>query len=118
MNFNLLTITYPFTAIISFLHRLSGLIIFFFTPFLLWALAISLQSAAGFKHLRYLCNISYFKCIAWFFLVSFFYHLIAGIRHMLMDIGFGESLAGGRRSGKIALSITIAFAIGLGIWIH
>lgn len=118
VNFNLWTITYPFTAIISLLHRLSGLVIFFFIPFLLWALKISLQSEAGFEQLQHLLNLPFLKCISWLFLVSLFYHLAAGVRHMLMDIGIGEELARGRYSAILVVIFTVAFAVGLGIWLY
>lgn len=51
------------------------------------------------------------------FLVALFYHLIAGIRHLFMDIGIGESLRSARISGGISLIITVFVAILLGGWL-
>ena len=51
-NFNLFTIQYPFTAIVSLLHQLSGIVVFLIIPFLLWMLDSALRSSFGFEHIR------------------------------------------------------------------
>lgn len=116
-NLNLFTIRYPFTAIISLLHRLSGIFVFLLIPFLLWMLDIASGSAIGFERVRALLTNLPAKLILWFFLVALWYHLIAGIRHLLMDIGVGESLRSARLSGGISLIITLLAAILLGSWL-
>jgi succinate dehydrogenase cytochrome b subunit len=116
-NFNLFTIQYPFTAIISILHRLSGIFVFLLIPFLLWMLDIALGSTAGFKHIQILLTNPIAKLILWLILTALWYHLIAGTRHLLMDIGIGESLRNARLSGLITIVITLIAAILTGIWL-
>ena len=116
-NFNLFTIRYPFTAIISILHRLSGIFLFLLIPFLLWMLDIALGSSIGFKHIQTVLTNPVAKLILWFILVALWYHLLAGIRHLLMDIGIAESLKSARLSGGITIIVTIIAAILMGSWL-
>jgi succinate dehydrogenase / fumarate reductase cytochrome b subunit len=116
-NFNLFTIRYPFTAIISLLHRLTGVFLYLLIPFLLWMLDIALGSSIGFTHIQTVLTNPAVKLILWFILVALWYHLLAGIRHLLMDIGIGESLKSGRLSGGIMIAITTVVAIFMGIWL-
>lgn len=117
VNFDLLTIQYPFTAIISILHRLSGIIVFLFIPFLLWLLDEALTSAVGFNYIKSVLVNPIAKIVIWAFLVALGYHLLAGIRHLLMDIGLAESLRNARISGTIVLVISILWALIVGIWL-
>lgn len=116
-NFNLFTIQYPFTAIISILHRLSGIFIFLLIPFLLWMLDVGLGSSIGFEHVQTVLTNPIAKLILWLILSALWYHLIAGIRHLLMDIGIGESLSNARLSGALTIAITLIAAILIGIWL-
>ena len=116
-NFNLFTIRYPFTAIISILHRLSGIFVFLFIPFLLWMLDISSGSSVGFERIQSVLTNPAVKAILWLILVAIWYHIIAGIRHLLMDIGIGESLRSARISGGITVTIIIIAAILIGSWL-
>ena len=95
-NFNLFTIQYPLTAIISILHRLSGVFVFLLIPFLLWMLDVALGSSIGFQYVQTTVTNPIIKLILWLILVALWYHLVAGIRHLLMDIGIGESLKSAR----------------------
>lgn len=116
-NFNLLTIRYPFTAIISILHRLSGIFVFLLIPFLLWMLDMATGSSIGFDHIRTVLTYPAAKLTLWLILIALWYHLLAGIRHLLMDIGVGESLRSARLSGGITITVTAIVAILMGIWL-
>lgn len=117
INLNLLTIAFPMPAIVSILHRISGVILFLMIPAFLALLACSLHNAEGFnKVLSFLAHPLIKFCI-WGILLALFYHLIAGIRHLFMDFHFGDSLKGGRLGAKLVLVVTIIFAILLGIWL-
>ncbi|MGM9454703.1 succinate dehydrogenase, cytochrome b556 subunit [Legionella bozemanae] len=116
-NLNLFTIRYPFTAIISLLHRLSGIFLFLLIPFLLWMLDSATGTTDGFERVQTLLTNLPAKLLLWLFLVALWYHLIAGIRHLLMDIGMGESLKSARLSGGITIVITLFAAILLGSWL-
>ena len=55
--------------------------------------------------------------ILWIVLAALFYHLVAGIRHMLMDLGYAESLKGGRIGSYTVFAITVILLFLAGIWL-
>ncbi len=117
VNLDLGSLKFPPMAIASILHRISGLVLFLLLPFMLYLLNTSLESPSSFNHLQTLLTTPYYKLILWAFSAAFIYHLLAGFRHMLMDIGFGEQLAIARRSAITVIMLAIILTIILGIWI-
>ena len=117
VNLDLGSLKYPPMAIASILHRISGLVLFLLLPFMLYFLSLSLRSAESFDSLRLLLTSPCYKLLLWGFCTALIYHLLAGIRHMLMDIGFGEQLNAGRLSAIIVISAAIILTVLLGVWI-
>ncbi len=115
VNLNLMTIRFPVTAISSILHRISGVLLFFFIFFLIWALHKSLQSSDAFDHLKTSLGQPWAKLLCWVFLSSLFFHFIAGIRHLIMDLGFGEGKKMGRINAYLVILVAVLFMISLGI---
>lgn len=115
-NLNLFTIHFPIPAIVSILHRLSGVALFLLIPFALWGLSYSL-SESGFDRLRQWFDTFYFKFFFWALLVPFLFHLIAGVRHLISDIGIGDSLKGGRMTAQLTVIISILLILVAGIWL-
>ncbi len=115
---NLFAIQFPITAIVSILHRASGVLLFLFIPCLLSVLASSLASEADFNALRDTFSQPLAKLLLWLFLAALSYHIIAGIRHLLMDMDIGDSLQAGRWGARIvlALSVIVILLIGVGLW--
>jgi succinate dehydrogenase / fumarate reductase cytochrome b subunit len=107
MNLNLMTIRFPRTALVSILHRITGVIIFLSLPFLLYILQVSLVSGESFQHLQIFLAKPFNKFLVWFILSAFSYHVLAGIRHLCMDMGMGESLQAGRFSADLVLVLAI-----------
>lgn len=117
INLALTTFKFPPMAIASILHRISGVILFFFIPILLYMLDKSLQSPTHFDTLKECLTSSFVKFVLWLMLTGLIYHLIAGIRHMIMDMGFGESLNVGRKSAYSIMIITAVMSVIIGIWL-
>lgn len=117
VNLSLPSISFPVTAIVSILHRLSGILLFICIPLLLWVLKISLRDADGFATVAHFFFLSWVKAVFWFVLVALFGHTVAGIRHLFMDLGWGETLKAGRFSAWLIIGASIIFALLLGIWI-
>jgi succinate dehydrogenase / fumarate reductase, cytochrome b subunit len=117
VNLALTTIHFPVTAVISILHRFSGTVLFLCIPFLLWMLNLSLSSPEGFAFVQAWLAKPLIKLMVWAVLSALIYHLVAGIRHFVMDFGFGESLKSGRAGAWITLLLSVIFAILLGIWL-
>ena len=83
VNLDLTTIRLPLTAILSIMHRISGIIIFFGMPILLWMFGKSLASEAEFMELQSLLDNMFYKFIFLGILAALSYHIIAGIKHLL-----------------------------------
>lgn len=117
VNLDLGKFHFPLPAIVSILHRISGVIIFFGIAFLLYGLDVSLNGEAGFNRVEALLDSFLAKLIIWGTLAALLFHLVAGIRHLLMDMGIGETLEGGRLSSKLTIGISIVLIILAGVWV-
>src|SRR5689334_5736663 len=103
INQGLFTLDYPITAYISILHRITGLILCLAIPIGLWLLQESLASISRFTTLQQTLERPSVRGILWISFLALGFHLIAGIRHLLMDCHIGESKAGGRLSSYLVL---------------
>ncbi len=118
VNLDLTTLKFPIMAIISILHRLSGIALFLLFPVMLYFFEMSLKNAGTFAQLQEcMANSWCCKGVFWLFGAAIIYHILAGIRHMVMDIGFGESLENGRRSAVVVIIAAIFLTLLLGLWI-
>lgn len=117
VNLNLLTIKFPITAIASICHRVSGIVLLISLPFWLWALDSSLKSEANFANLQDCFSHLSMKLGVWVVLSALSFHFFAGIRHMIMDIGYGESKSVGRLTAKSVFVLTILLSIIIGYWL-
>ena len=81
---------------------------------LLWLLDASLQSEYNFNELKETLNHSLVTFIVWGILAALAYHTIAGIRHLIMDAGIGESLEGGRTGAKIVITLAALVILAIG----
>ena len=117
VNLDLASLQYPPMAIVSILHRVSGLVLFLLLPLTLYFLGLSLASEASFDELKTLLSHPFYKFLLWGFSTAFTYHVIAGIRHLSIDLGFGEHLSASRNSARAVLLLSIVSAIFLGLWI-
>ena len=117
VNLELSTIKLPLPAIVSILHRASGVFIFAGVAVLLWMLDSSLSSEEGFAAVQDALASPVCKFIIWAVLAGLAYHLAAGVRHLIMDCGVGESLEGGRRGAKLVFIISVVLILLVGGWI-
>ncbi|ARD22726.1 MULTISPECIES: succinate dehydrogenase, cytochrome b556 subunit [Shewanella] len=117
VHIDLQTIRFPATAIASILHRISGVIMLFAVGILIWMLNESLASPESFAGLQSLFDNLLVKFVIWGILTALGYHLIVGLRHLIMDTGRWEELASGLASAKIAFVLSAAFSIIVGIWV-
>lgn len=115
VNLDLAKFSFPITAIVSILHRISGLFLFLVIPFLLWGLQYSVAGREHYNELISWLTSPIVLFIAWVVLSALIYHIVAGIRHLLMDVGIGETLVGGRQGSYWSLGISIVLAIIFGI---
>lgn len=106
---NLLKFSFPITAVVSILHRISGVILFLTLPIFL----SMLQDAFFFAPEPVVPRTA--KIIIWFSLSTLGCHLFAGVRHLAMDMGFGETYKVSRITAYIVLIATGIFSIFM-VW--
>ncbi|MEO6698734.1 MAG: succinate dehydrogenase, cytochrome b556 subunit [Paraperlucidibaca sp.] len=104
-------------AIASILHRLSGILLFFVVPGLLALLSCSLASPESFAATQDMLSGVVAKAVLFVALAGLVYHLLAGIKHLVMDWGIAETLEGGRAFATSTL-VASAFAIAaVFVWV-
>lgn len=117
VNLDISTIKLPITAIVSILHRISGVFLFAGVAVLLWMLDASLTSEERFLALQETLLNPVWQVIIWTVLAALGFHLAMGVRHLLMDCGIGESFKGGRLGAKIALVVAALLIVLAGVWV-
>lgn len=117
VNLDISTIKLPITAYVSILHRISGVFLFAGMAVLLWLLDSSLDSQESFAAVRDISSNLIFKLTLWAVLAGLAYHTVAGIRHLTMDFGLGESLKGGKAGATIVLVLSVILIALAGVWI-
>tara|TARA_B100000989_G_scaffold139628_1_gene103859 strand:+ start:172 stop:555 length:384 start_codon:yes stop_codon:yes gene_type:complete len=104
---DLTKIRLPISALISITHRLSGMYIFFIAmPLFLYVIDKSISSKASFDQL--ISNLSSISYLSFFLFISisiFWFHILSGVRHLIMDfLHIGESLKGAHNSAIFTFS--------------
>jgi succinate dehydrogenase / fumarate reductase cytochrome b subunit len=117
VNIDLTTIRFPLTAILSITHRITGVIIFVGVAILLYLLSLSLESEAGFVKAQQLVGSPIGKFVLWGIVSGLLYHLVAGTKHLIMDWGIGETLAGAAIGSRITLIFSTLLIVIAGVWI-
>lgn len=115
-NLNLFTIHFPVPAIVSILHRISGVFLFLTIPLVLWGLQYSLTDN-GFERLQQCLSTASVKFIFWLLFIPFIFHLVAGIRHLLSDLHIGDTLKMGRTTAWLTFIISALLVILAGVWL-
>ena len=118
VNLQLNTISFPPSAIVSILHRVSGVGMFIAMMFIIWAWATALQSSADFDMVKEVMGGIIGKIIAIGTVSLLTFHVVVGIRHMIMDMGHWEELESGNNSAKAAIVLWVILSVvaGVVIW--
>lgn len=100
VNINLTKIKLPISALTSITHRLTGMYVFFITlPLSIFLFYISTSNAESFLNLiNTLVNNGYITTFVAFSYLVFLYHILTGVRHLIMDMHIGESLEASKYS--------------------
>ncbi len=93
------------------------MILFVGVALMLYALDVSLSSPEGFEQVGAVLAHPFTKLITWGLLSALLYHLVAGVRHLIMDAGYGETLEGGALGSKIVLVVSVVLILLAGVWV-
>lgn len=109
---NLFQLSYPPGAIASIAHRVTGILLAVATPIAAYAFTRSVDEPEGFAEIaRWLRTVPIRLALA-VLVAALVYHLLAGVRHLLMDAGIGSSLRAGRGSAWAVLAAgVVAFIV-------
>ncbi len=110
---NLLKITLPLAGISSILHRISAVGIFVLSLPMTILLVFSLGSSDNFEQAVLFFENIIFKTLFILFILGFFYHFVSGIRHLVMDFGYWETLSAARASAIATFVLTGLFSFYL-----
>ena len=114
---NLFKIHLPVTGITSFAHRISGALLFISLPFWVYIFSLSLRDEKSYQLVIEYLTTPWIKLLLLLLLWSILHHLLAGIRFLLMDIHFGNSLRSARGSAWVVnFSGLIAFVV-MAVWV-
>ncbi len=117
VNLDLIAFKWPLPALTSITHRISGVLLFIGTAVLLYLLQLSLESEAGFREAAEILATPLVKFVVWAIVSALLYHLIAGLKHLVMDLGIGETLEGGKTGAILTIILSAIAIIAAGVWI-
>jgi succinate dehydrogenase / fumarate reductase cytochrome b subunit len=117
VNLDLTTIKMHPAANVSITHRIAGIITVFAIGILLLTLSTSLSSAEGFAQIQGYLDGMFFKFIIFGCLSALTFHILAGVRHLLMDLGHFEELASGNATAKFVFALWLAISAVIGVWL-
>ena len=102
-------INLPVSALISITHRLSGMYVFFITlPLMLVLIYFSTESEDSFNDLSlFLMNYKFILALIVLSFCILWYHILSGVRHLIMDAHIGESLLASKYSAIFTISLWI-----------
>jgi succinate dehydrogenase / fumarate reductase, cytochrome b subunit len=115
---DLTKIRMPVTAVVSILHRISGLGLFVLLPFLLYLLHQSLASPDSYVRYRAAIAHPLVKLVLIGLLWAFLHHTLAGIRFLALDVHYGVELQPARTNARVVLvaALLLTAILGALIW--
>lgn len=114
-HLDLAKIRLPIPGIVSILHRISGVALFFSLPLLIYLLHGSLSSAESFETYRAVVGNPLMKLVLFGLLWAYMHHFCAGIRFLFLDIHKGLELQTARATAKTVVAVSLALTVVLGV---
>jgi succinate dehydrogenase / fumarate reductase cytochrome b subunit len=109
----------PLSAVVSILHRVSGMLLFFpGIPILLYSLQMMLDSPQSHDEFHMILTCIPVKIGLTILLWLLMHHLCAGIRHLALDLHYGAELKQARISSRLVFiaGIILTILFGAVIW--
>jgi succinate dehydrogenase / fumarate reductase cytochrome b subunit len=111
----------PAAGIVSILHRISGLIMFLLLPLLVWMFDTSVSSEISFAKFSAAFNVGLgfvpavlVKVVVLGLIWAYLHHLIAGVRHVYMDVCHAVTKEFGKSSAVFTLVVSLGLTAALG----
>ncbi|MCL2590386.1 MAG: succinate dehydrogenase, cytochrome b556 subunit [Betaproteobacteria bacterium] len=112
-------IKFPFPAIVSIVHRVTGAGLFLLLPFLICLLGKSLHSQESFQEFKEILSFEIIslplvKLVLLGLLWAYLHHFCAGIRYLFLDIDKGLDLPCARKSAGAVVVVSVALTVIIG----
>jgi len=111
----------PAAGIVSILHRISGAIKFVLLPLIVWMFDTSVSSEISFAKFKsaFTVGIGFVpgiivKLAALALIWAYLHHMIAGLRHLYMDMCHAVSKEFGKSSAVVTLVLSLGLTAALG----
>jgi len=111
----------PLAGWVSILHRVSGAMMFFLLPFIIWLFDVSLTSEISYGRFTSALVAGIGFVPAWFvklvllgLIWAFLHHFMAGVRHLWMDATHSVTKEFGRQSAVVTLGLSVLLTLVLG----
>jgi len=114
---NLIKIRLPLAGVVSFAHRISGVLLFLFLPFSVYLLDQSVHSADSFDTVKQLLGQPLMLVIQLLILWSITHHFFAGIRFLLIDAEIGIEKSQARLGAWLVFLAETAAMLLIIIWV-
>ncbi len=112
---DLFRIHLPLPGWVSILHRVSGALLFLALPTGVWLLSVSLSGEAGYRRVSEGFAHPLARAGTLVLVWAASHHFFAGLRHLALDVHWGENLVSARRS-SLAVMLAAGLATGLAAW--
>lgn len=111
----------PLAGMVSILHRISGVLLFLLMPFIIWMFDTSVSSEISFDVFRsaFAAGVGFIpgwflKLVALALIWAYLHHLIAGVRHLWMDMTHSVTKEQGHSSALVTLVSSVVLTLALG----
>ena len=111
----------PLAGLVSIVHRVSGMLMFFLLPFIVWMFDASVTSEVSYDGFTsvFVAGIGplpgfFIKLVALALIWAYLHHAVAGVRHLWMDATHSVSKQQGHSSAVATFAISIVLTVALG----
>lgn len=107
---------YRYSLLTSITNRATGLVLSAGLILLVYWLVAIASGPAAYRIARKVLSLGVLKAVYLLVLATFSYHLIAGIRHLVWDTGYGLERAQSQRSAWLVGTVSLLLFVGLAWW--
>lgn len=117
INLNLFRFHFPLSAVTSITHRITGVLLFLGVWLLLYLLHLALQPG-GSAELSEILESIWGRGVLVLLAACAIFHLVAGFKHLLLDLHIGESLEASRALSWSTwlLTVVLTALVALALW--
>jgi succinate dehydrogenase / fumarate reductase cytochrome b subunit len=108
---NLSKIHFPVAAVVSIMHRVSGVLLSLSIPLVIYLFGISIRDEQGYTYVANLIDSIAGKLVMVFLLWNLAHHFLAGIRFLLIDLDIGIAKAAAARSAWLVHVVAAGIAL-------